>query len=283
MEGSHMKTNAALKAAPDGERTKPPARSPERTALADAISRRAACEQAREAGQRALARATEALAAVEAKIQDLTGATARASEQDACETAEAYASGKAPPPSSTTKKARAALADAQDEAEAARGAVTKLRSNLGDLEDAVLHSRNLVVAHADNVLRAAAGQALAEAETLALRLRELRPLLWYFLDPSVTPDTALSTPRRGVFSLDWAHEAHQLGKDRARERSFAASDAARVRDRAFNEELGPAIKRFVEAPPDLVEWNWPRLPSLAPWHKCREALIAGDPDAPLPR
>jgi hypothetical protein len=272
-----MTSNTALK-------TAPPERSPERAALADSIARRDAASLALTAGQAAVERAKDAITAAEAKVDRLRHALAHGTEADADAMADAMASGRAPAPSSAARKARTALEDGEHELAAATSALAKLRANQGRLEDTILHAQNLVVARADVVLRASAGQALAAAETAALQLRELMPVLQYFRDPSITPQDVLSTPRHPPFSLDWNWnvEVRRFGRERARERGYAAGDAVRVRDGAFNAELGPAIKAFVEAPPHLNGWNWHRHPSLEPWHKCREALIAGDPDAPLP-
>jgi hypothetical protein len=85
-----------------------------------------------------------------------------------------------------------------------------------------------------------------------------------------------------MFSTDWAHEARHLSRERADRRTYAASDALRVRDAGFA-EMGPTITRFLERPPHLGNgWDWHRSPVLEPWRRCREALIAGDPDASLP-
>jgi hypothetical protein len=272
--------HAALKAP---HRAKPPGpRSPERAALADAIARRTAAEQMVESSQRALDRVRDARDAAEAKVEAARLAVTEAGAQDADALADAVAGGETV---TTTHAMRGALTRAQDaehELAAATSAHAKLKARLGDAEDALLHAQNLVVACADVVLRASAESALAEAETLALRLRELGPLLWFYLDPSITPEHALSSPRRPMFSTDWNDEVRRFGRERAIERNHAAGDAVALRDGAFNEELGPAIKRFVEAPPHLNGWDWHRQPSLEPWHKCREALIAGDPDAPTP-
>jgi hypothetical protein len=136
------------------------------------------------------------------------------------ELAEAAAGGKSAP-TNATRKARAELEDAESELNAATAALTKVRANLGDLEDAALDASNRVTAAVDVLLRAsAAEQALSDAETLALRLRELTPLLRYLLDPRITPQNALS-PRSPMFSLDWDHEARTLGRERASRRSFA--------------------------------------------------------------
>jgi hypothetical protein len=271
--------NVALKTAPT---RRPPTRTPEREQLHAAILRRTAAEQMVESSQCALDRVRDARDAADAKVEAARLAVIEAGAQDADALADAIAGGE----TVTTHAMRGALTRAQDaehELAAATSAHAKLKARLGDAEDALLHAQNLVVACADVVLRASAESALAEAETLALRLRELGPLLWFYLDPSITPEHALSSPRRPMFSTDWNDEVRRFGRERAIERNHAAGDAVALRDGAFNEELGPAIKRFVEAPPHLNGWDWHRQPSLEPWHKCREALIAGDPDAPTPQ
>jgi hypothetical protein len=269
-----MKTNTAL-----AERAKPPApaRTPERAALADAIIRRIACEQALAAGSMAVERALASVAKAESAVEAArTGVTA-AGERHACELAEAAAGGK-PATTNATRKARTALEDAEAELEAATSAHAKLKERLGDLEDQHLDAANRVEAAADIVLRGPAEQALGEAETAALRLRELMPVLQFMLAPEVTPEM-MGLWRHPLFDTDWTHEIRTLGRERADRRQYAAAAARRERNAPF-EELGAAVQRLLERPPHL-DAAWYQHPTLEAWRQARAALHH-DADAPLP-
>jgi hypothetical protein len=274
-----MKPNTALKTAPDGaQRTKPPARSPERQHLSDCISRRTAAEQAHEAGTRAAARARDAVVKAEAAVEAARAGVVEAGDQRASELALAASGGK-PATSNATRWARTAL-DAEHELAAATSAHAKLKVNLGDLEDAALDASNRVTAAVDVLLRASAEPALAEAEGLALRLRELVPTLWFFLRPEMD-EAMVGRPISSPFSTDWDAEARHLGRERANRRAYAASDALGARNAGFS-EVGKAITRFLERPPHLDNgWNWYKHPALAAWRAAREALHH-DADAPVP-
>jgi hypothetical protein len=274
-------TAALVKAAPNGELTKPPARTPERQALADAIVRMDVASLALTAGRRAVERARDSVVKTEGALEGARGAATEAADQRASELAAAAATGKPAAMNATRKAARTALEDAELEAEAAATALAKLKSNLGDLEDAALNAGNLVVAHVDIVLRTEAGSAaLVRAETAALQLRELLPVLRFFLTPQITEETAL-LPQREMFSTDWDFEArpHQFGRERAARRHYAAANVHRLRDAPFR-ELGAAIEQFIEQPPHLGN-GWYRHPILEAWRAARVALM-NDADAPVP-
>jgi hypothetical protein len=270
-----MTVSASVKVAPRVDR--PPPRSAERQALASCISRRDAAALALEAGQRAVTRASDAVAKAEGKVQRASAAAAEAGERHACELAEAMADGHAAP-ASTTRAARAAMLDAEDEAAAAHGAHAKLKASLADLEDAALDAQNHVTSAADRVLRTSAEQVLDEAEAAALKLRELRPLLLFYLQPELDPAT-VGMGRREIFGTDWDHERRVFGAERGDRRHYAAEAARRARSQPF-EEIDAAIKRFMALPPHTGQ-DWFRHPALEPWRKCREALHH-DADAVLP-
>jgi hypothetical protein len=105
--------------------------------------------------------------------------------------------------------------------------------------------------------------------------------LRFLLDPTITPDNALMG-RREFASTDWDGERRDraFGEERADRRHYAGDSVRRLRDAGF-EELGAAIKRFVEAPPH-VDAGWYRSVGLEAWREAREALIRGDADALLP-
>jgi hypothetical protein len=204
---------------------------------------------------------------------------AAAGEKDACAAAEAAAGG-APVPANATRAALTLHEDRQHELAAASSAFAKLKTNLGDLEDSELEARNRVTAAVDIVLRAsAAQQALSEAETAALRLRELMPTLCFFLWPEMDP-AMVGRPMPPLFSTDWDTEARHLGRERADRRAFAATTAARTRDAGFS-EISEAIKRFVDRP--LPQGDaWYRHPAFEAWRAARAALHH-DADALLPQ
>jgi hypothetical protein len=288
MTAASVKAAAPPRAKPPGaaratarppERRAPPVRTPQRAALATAIARRDAAAMAHEAGRRALARAGEGLAQAEAAVEGARVRVKEAGEQRASELAAAAASGK-PATSNAMRNARTELGDAEHEVEAATAAHAKLKANLADLEDAALDAENRVTAHADIVLRAGAEHLLAEAETAALRLRELMPLLGFMLRPEFKPEM-VGLPQHPLFHTNWDVEAapHVCGKERATRRSFAASDVLRLRNAPF-EEVGGAIERFLDRPPHRDD-VWYRHPVLEAWRAAREALHH-DADAPLP-
>jgi hypothetical protein len=230
--------NAALKVAPDAHRK----RSPERQALADAIVRRAAAEQALTAGQRAATRGLDAVGAAERKVEAARAKVAEAGDQDAARLADAVASGE-PVTTMATRAALTKAEDAQHELAAATSAHAKLRARRKDLEDALRDAESCVTGHVYRVIRADAGQLLSEAQQAAARLRELLPVLHFMQAPNLVSP---STPRSSVYT------------------------------EGFDDE---AITSFIANPRSKPD-DWYGGP-VAQWRAAREALM-NDADQPLP-
>jgi hypothetical protein len=257
--------HAALKAPPHA---KPPApsRTPERAALADAIMRRTEAEQALEAGKRAVTRVLDAMESAERRLEAARAEVAKAGDHDADALADAVASGE-PATTNATRKARTALEVAEDELNAATTARAKLRARLGDAEDALLVAQNHVARLVDVVVRAGARALLADAQEAASRLRELLPMLRFFLS---------SSPR--ISPNSWDYEVRTMGRERANRRMYAGARDGSIPGQDPFAELATAIEKFVKGP---LDGDRSDHPVLAGWHAAREALHH-DADAPLP-
>jgi hypothetical protein len=259
--------HAALKAPP---RAKPPAppRTPEREQLHAAIQRRTEAEQALEVGKRAVTRVVDAMEAAERRVEAARAEVAKAGDRDANALADAVAGGE-PATTNATRKARTALEVAEDELNAATTARAKLRARLGDAEDALLVAQNHVARHVDIVLRAGAAQVLADAQRAASRLRELLPMLQFFVS---------SSPRTSPGN--WEYEVRTMGRERANRRMYVGARDGSIPGQDPFAELATAIEKFVKGPLD-GDKAWSDHPVLAGWHAAREALHH-DADAPLP-
>jgi hypothetical protein len=147
------------------------------------------------------------------------------------------------------------------------------------LEDELRIATNFVTVCVDNLIRSSAEQLLAEAEAAALRLRSLRPLLWWMRTPEVTADTNLWVPRWPMFTEEYDRMRREFRNDeRVQRRQSANGRAFTEREQPFAEMSG-AIQRFLDNPPEHSDPH--RHPVLEPWRAAREALHH-DCDAPLP-
>jgi hypothetical protein len=240
-------TSTGMKAAERAEAA--PGRTVERQKLAEAIVRRDAANLALETGRRALTRASDIIEKAETKLERARAAVTDAGEQHACALAEAIEAGtklRANP----TSAARSDLAAAEDEVAAAVAARRKLGDRVRDLEDELRIATSAVTDCVDGIIRAGAGRLLDEAEQAALRLRELRPLLWWMCRPEIVAGTDLNVPY------------------------FPRGDGP-----PFG-ALRPAIERLLAQHPENG-YAMLRHPVLEPWMRARAALM-NDAGAPLP-
>jgi hypothetical protein len=111
----------------------PPARSPERQALAEANEARAKAARATEAGRQAVERAIELVTAAETRLALANTDVGRSKERHTADVAAAVAAGHAMP-ASALRAARTVQADAQDDRDAAAAALERLQTRLAELE-----------------------------------------------------------------------------------------------------------------------------------------------------
>jgi hypothetical protein len=165
-----------------------------------------------------------------------------------------------------TRAARVAEAEAEDEVEAARAALAGLKANVARAEAELRHSQNMVVAHADRVLRGAAKGVMADAVDLTLRLRRARLTLHLLMRPEMGGRVIAAGRQPDVFGEAGDREAEQVRSD------------------GFGGEVEAAIRRHLEFGLGSIheaERQWSLAPELAPWIEARIALM-DNPDAPLP-
>jgi hypothetical protein len=259
-----------------------PQRTPERQKLFDAITARAAADQAFDAMKRAIVRAMDGVAKAEARLADAGEVLVGAREQRAAELAAAAASG-APSAAGCMRQLRVAESEAQDELDAARAAHAKLVARLGTLEDEARAAGNLVVALADAVIRSPVKRVLADAVDAAVKLQRARLLLRFMQRPEMggkIPFVGLQPP---VFGEDGQDAVRAFGKERADRRATADKAALELRERDFG-EVADAVKRRLDSALQVIfegERQWSLAPELGPWIEAREALMR-DADAALP-
>jgi hypothetical protein len=261
------------------------ARSPERQRLATAIAQRDEAMQAVEAARQALDRGRSRVAEAEAAVEAARAATAEANAQRAEQLEVAAAGGTSPPPS-TTHRVKASEDAATDELAAVHAAVEGLRQRLGQAEDRQRAATHMVVALADNLIRRSiAARALAAASAAAERLQRARLFLRLALAPQEVGQVPIYGMRRlGIFDEDWNDAAARHGRERANRRMSDADRARALRDEDFADVRAAAERHLERALADLRdgEERWYSAPELEPWRAARQALIGGDPDAPLP-
>jgi hypothetical protein len=254
-------------------------RSPERQRLADAITARAAAEQALETARRAVTRGGEVVHTAERRLEAAQEAVETSRAQRALEVADGMARAAA----NAVRVARAAALDAEDDTAVSRAALGELQKRLSDAEDAARAAANLVTARVDVVIRGEARRVLDEARAAAGKLKECRTLLEYFQRPESAGKVPHIGLQRPVFGESWEDALLAYGHLRAERRATSDREATRVRDEGFGETEAD-IRRHL----DLVlgeirasDQRWWSSPDLAPWVAARAALLK-EPDAPLP-
>jgi hypothetical protein len=244
-----------------------PQRSPLRQPLADAIVARGAAEQALEAARRAVVRGADVVAKAERQLEVAREGVAGARVSRARALADAAADAAMPAATNMTRAARVAEGEAEDEVEAARAALAGLKANVARAEAELRHSQNMVVAHADRVLRGAAAKGvMADAVDLTVRLRRARLTLHLLMRPEMAGRVIAVGRQPDIFGKAGDREAEQVRSD------------------GFGGEVEAAIQRHLEFGLGSIheaERQWSLAPELAPWVEARIALM-DDPDAPLP-
>jgi hypothetical protein len=150
----------------------PPARSPERQALAAAIEAHAEAKRAAEAGREAVARAEALAIAAGSRLASANADVGRAKERHTADVAAAVAAGHAIP-TSALRSARADAQTKQDDLDALTAALEQLQTQLAELEAQASRSE-LAVEAAINAVLAPRGSQFARdlvarrSESLAL-------------------------------------------------------------------------------------------------------------------
>jgi hypothetical protein len=257
----------------------PPARSPERQALADAHVARAQSEIDLEEARRACARGRDAAAKTAIRLEAEHAAMASITAARARELEHAADVDAAPPPA-MTGRARSRLLEAEDEHAAALSAFDALKARVAAAEDAHRGASIMCIACADHILRGLAKDALADAIDAARRLKKARLMMRCFCCPEKAGQVPHLGVQRGVFD-----DGTEFGGERAWRRANATKAAEAVRDKGFT-EVGTAVENHLDRALQAIfvegERQWSLDPQLAPWIAARAALIAGDADAALP-
>jgi hypothetical protein len=153
-------------------------RSPEREALATAITSAADAERTADRGRVAVARATELVAELESKLAVAVSSVARAREHQGRRVAAAVSSGRVMP-ASVMRAARDAELEAEDALESALAAVEQLRTRLTDFEDESRRAALNVEAAVNAVLGVAAAPLIEEFERIKSELPKRQSALHY--------------------------------------------------------------------------------------------------------